>query len=57
MGDVQRFRADTQISRALDSTAGFTFLPSALKAALEHDITLRVTMDAHPPNLLVPSHV
>jgi uncharacterized protein YndB with AHSA1/START domain len=30
---------------------GFTFLLSALKAALEHDITLRVTMDAHPPDL------
>ena len=43
--------ADTQVSRALDSTAGFTFLLSSLKAALEHDITLRVTMDAHPPDL------
>ena len=41
----------TQVSRALDSTAGFTFLLSSLKAALEHDITLRVTMDAHPPDL------
>jgi hypothetical protein len=40
-----------QVSRALDSTAGFTFLLSSLKAALEHDITLRVTMDAHPPDL------
>lgn len=26
-------------------------LATALKAALEHDITLRVTMDAHPPDL------
>lgn len=48
--------ADTQVSRALDSTAGFTFLLSSLKAALEHDMTLRVTMDAHPPNLQTLSH-
>jgi uncharacterized protein YndB with AHSA1/START domain len=47
--------ADTQVSRALESTAGFTFLLSSLKAALEHDITLRVTMDAHPANLEMPS--
>jgi uncharacterized protein YndB with AHSA1/START domain len=47
--------ADTQVSRALDSTAGFTFLLSSLKAALEHDLTLRVTMDAHPPRLKLPS--
>jgi uncharacterized protein YndB with AHSA1/START domain len=45
---------DTQVSRALESTAGFTFLLSSLKAALEHDITLRVTMDAHPPKLQMP---
>jgi uncharacterized protein YndB with AHSA1/START domain len=45
---------DTRVSRALDSTAGFTFLLSSLKAALEHDITLQVTMDAHPPRLQVP---
>ena len=44
----------TQVSQALDSTAGFTFLLSSLKAALEHDITLRVTMDAHPPDLPGP---
>ena len=43
--------ADTQVSRALDSTAGFTFLLSSLKAALEHDITLRVVLDAHPADL------
>jgi uncharacterized protein YndB with AHSA1/START domain len=43
--------ADSQTSKALDSTTGFTFLLSSLKAALEHDITLRVTMDAHPPRL------
>ena len=43
--------ADAQVARALESTAGFTFLLSSLKAALEHDITLQVTMDAHPPRL------
>jgi uncharacterized protein YndB with AHSA1/START domain len=48
--------ADTQVSRALEPTAGFTFMLSSLKAALEHDITLRVTTDAHPPNLQIPSH-
>jgi uncharacterized protein YndB with AHSA1/START domain len=42
---------DTQVSRALDATAGFTFLLSSLKAALEHDITLRVVLDAHPPDV------
>jgi len=47
---------DTQISCAVESTSGFTFLLSSLKAAHEHDITLRVTMDAHPPNLQTPSH-
>ena len=47
--------ADTQVSRALDSTAGFTFLVSSLKAALEHDITLRVVQDAHPPGLELPA--
>jgi hypothetical protein len=47
---------DTQISRAVESTAGFTFLLSSPKAANERGITLRVTMDAHPPNLQMPSH-
>jgi uncharacterized protein YndB with AHSA1/START domain len=46
--------ADTQVARALDSTAGFTFLLSSLKAALEHDITLRVVLDAHPLYLRTP---
>lgn len=50
-GDV-----DSQVARALDSTAGFTFLLSSLKAALEHDVTLRVTMDAHPQNLQPSAH-
>jgi uncharacterized protein YndB with AHSA1/START domain len=47
--------AETRVERALESTAGFTFLLSSLKAALEHDITLSVTADAHPPNLTIPA--
>jgi uncharacterized protein YndB with AHSA1/START domain len=46
---------DTPVKRALDSTAGFTILLSSLKAALEHDITLQVTQDAHPPGLKIAS--
>jgi uncharacterized protein YndB with AHSA1/START domain len=46
---------DTQMSRALDSTAGFTFLLSSVKAALEEDVTLKVVLDAHPPRLQIPS--
>lgn len=46
--------ADTQVQRAVNSMGGFTFLLSALKAALEHDITLRVVKDAFPPGLVVP---
>jgi uncharacterized protein YndB with AHSA1/START domain len=46
---------DTQVSRALGSTGGFTFLLTAVKAALEHGITLKVTLDAHPPDLQLPS--
>jgi uncharacterized protein YndB with AHSA1/START domain len=46
---------DTQVRCALDSTAGFTFLLGSLKAALEHDITLRVVLDAHPPDLPRPA--
>jgi hypothetical protein len=38
------------------STAGLTVLLSTLKAALEHDMTLQVTMDAHPPHLQMPPH-
>ena len=48
--------ADTQVARALDSTAGFSFLLSSLKAALEHDITLRVVLGAHPPDLQLQAH-
>jgi hypothetical protein len=44
-----------RVRRALDSTAGFTFLLSSLKAALEYGITLQVVMDAHPPRLQIPS--
>lgn len=47
--------ADTQVARALESTAGFTFLLSSLKAALEHDVTLRVVIDAHPHDLRNPA--
>jgi uncharacterized protein YndB with AHSA1/START domain len=43
--------ADNQVKRALDSTGGFTFVLSALKAALEHDVTLRVTADAFRSDL------
>jgi uncharacterized protein YndB with AHSA1/START domain len=46
---------NTQVSRALEATGGFTFMLSALKAALEHEITLHVVTDAHPPNLQIPS--
>ncbi|MGC8489607.1 MAG: polyketide cyclase, partial [Clostridia bacterium] len=46
---------DARVARALDSTAGYSFLLSALKAALEHDIHLQVTADAHPPDLHLPT--
>jgi hypothetical protein len=46
---------DTQVARPLDSTAGFVFLLSSLKAALEQDIALGVVMDAHPSNLEIPT--
>jgi uncharacterized protein YndB with AHSA1/START domain len=42
---------DTQVQRAIDSTSGFTFLLSSLKAELEHDVTLLVVLDAHPAGL------
>ena len=44
---------DTQVSRALEPTGDCIFLLDALRGALEHDITLRVVSDAHPPNLQV----
>lgn len=40
--------ADTVVQRVTDSTQGFTFLLSALKAWLEHGVVLRVVADAHP---------
>lgn len=43
--------ADTLVGRTLDSTAGFTFLLSSLKAYLEHGIVLAVVPDAHPAGL------
>ena len=43
--------ADTKVARALDSTAGYSFLLSSLKATLEYDIALGLTGDAHPPDL------
>lgn len=47
--------ADKQVKSALASTGGFTFLLSAVKAALEHNINLRVVIDAFPPNLQISS--
>jgi uncharacterized protein YndB with AHSA1/START domain len=44
---------DTVAKYATDSTQGFTFLLSALKALLEHDVILKVTLDAHPAGLEV----
>jgi uncharacterized protein YndB with AHSA1/START domain len=40
---------DTLVQHATDSSSGFAFFLSALKALLEHDIILRVVLDAHPP--------
>lgn len=45
---------DTRIANVRDSTAGFAFLLCGLKAALEHDVTLQLTVDEHPPNLQLP---
>jgi uncharacterized protein YndB with AHSA1/START domain len=42
---------DTVARYATNSTQGFTFLLSALKALLEHDMVLRLTLDAHPAGL------
>ena len=42
---------DTVVKYAIDSTGGFTFVLSALKALLEHDIELTLIADAHPPGL------
>ncbi|MFD6157046.1 SRPBCC family protein [Nocardia sp. NPDC060256] len=42
---------DTRIANLRDSTAGFAFMLCGLKASLEHDVTLQLTLDEHPPNL------
>jgi uncharacterized protein YndB with AHSA1/START domain len=42
---------DTVVRYATDSTGGFTFVLSALKALLEHGIVLGVVRDAHPSGL------
>jgi len=39
------------VQRVIDSTTGFTFLLSSLKAFLEHDVVLRVVVDAHPAGI------
>ncbi len=40
--------ADELAAYAAESTSGFSFVLSALKALLEHDITLGVVRDRHP---------
>ncbi|MEV6561684.1 SRPBCC family protein [Nocardia sp. NPDC051756] len=45
-GDLQ-----AQVDAVRDSTAGFAYFISGLKAALEHDVTLGLTQDEHPPNV------
>lgn len=42
---------DLLVRYVADSTGGFTFLVSALKALLEHGIVLALVPDAHPPGL------
>jgi hypothetical protein len=42
---------DQLVRYVADSTSGFTFLVSALKALLEHDIALALVLDAHPADL------
>jgi uncharacterized protein YndB with AHSA1/START domain len=44
-------RGDLLVRYIADSTGGFTFLVSALKALLEHDIVLALVPDAHPAGL------
>ncbi|MEO3876223.1 SRPBCC family protein [Nonomuraea sp. B12E4] len=39
---------DEVVQYAIDSTGGFTFLISGLKALLEHDLPLGLIGDAHP---------
>jgi uncharacterized protein YndB with AHSA1/START domain len=42
---------DELVRCVADSTGGFTFFVSALKALLEHDIALALVLDAHPADL------
>ncbi|PXX70589.1 uncharacterized protein YndB with AHSA1/START domain [Nocardia tenerifensis] len=44
-GDLQ-----SQVDGLRDSTAGFAYLIAALKAALEHDVTLGLVQDERPPS-------
>lgn len=44
---------DTQVQRVADSTQGFTFLLSSLKALVEQDVELNLVLDAHPAGLQV----
>ncbi len=43
---------DELVARAAGSTGGFTIVLCALKALLEHDISLAVVRDRHPENLV-----
>src|SRR5262249_32020306 len=47
--------ADTQVRKALDSTAAFTFWPRPRRAPPGHATTWRVPLDAHPPTLPPPA--
>jgi hypothetical protein len=42
---------DELVRYVTDSTGGFTFLVSALKALLEHNVVLGLVPDAHPEGL------
>ncbi len=42
---------DELVRYVADSTSGFTFVLSALKALLEHNIALGLVLDAHPADL------
>ena len=42
---------DTLVNSALDSTGGFAFVLSGLKAWLEHGIKLNLVTDSHPKDL------
>ena len=42
---------DEVVRYVADSTSGFTFVLSALKALLEHNIALGLVLDAHPADL------